>query len=81
MSNAQQAPKTTFTVKVVGGTDGYKTIRATSIRNAVLKAAGYNPRSKTLDIWYHADTQIAQILKTNRYGTLIMESVAVYNGI
>lgn len=81
MSHAQQTPKTVFTVKVIGGTDGYKTVRAVSIRNAVLKAAGYNPRSKTLNIWYHADTQIAQILKTNQYGTLVMESVAVYNGI
>lgn len=81
MSNTQQAPKTTFTVKVIGKGEGFKNVRASSIRNAVLKAAGYNPRSKMLGIWYHADTQIAQILKTNRYGTLIMESVAVYNGI
>jgi hypothetical protein len=76
MSTAQ---KTTFTVKVIGGS--LKTVKAIDIRDAALKAIGKRTTSKCYGVWFDASTSIAQVTHRTKHGVMIISAVAIYNGI
>ncbi len=78
MSSAQQAPKTVFTVKVIGG--AIKTVKAIDIREAALKAVGKRTASKCYGVWFNVDTGIAQVTHRTKHGVAIIDAVAIYEG-